>query len=61
LRSSDKTADLGVIPSTEMCDSLGIQIIQLRRIPHNEMNDEGSRRQKKQINRYIRKILEDRL
>ncbi|AEA42129.1 alpha/beta fold hydrolase [Fluviicola taffensis] len=61
LRSTDKTADSGVIPSPEMCDSLGIQIIQLRRITHNEMNDEGTRRQKKKINGYIQKILENRL
>jgi hypothetical protein len=37
------------------------QIIQLKRTTHNQMNDEGSRRQKKQINSYIQKILEDRL
>ncbi len=60
LRSIDKTADSTVIPSKEICSEYGIKIIQLKRITHNEMNDEGSRKQKKQINQYIQKILEDR-
>lgn len=61
LRSSDKEADSLVIPSKELCISCGIRIIQLKKITHNAMNDEGTRRQKKQINDYIQKILEDRL
>lgn len=60
LRSTDKTADSLVIPSKEVCLKEGIKIIQLKKITHNEMNDEGSRKQKKQINSYIQKILEDR-
>lgn len=60
LRSTDKVADSAVIPSKEMCLRYGITIIQLKKITHNEMNDEGSRKQKKQINKYIQKILEDR-
>jgi hypothetical protein len=60
LRSTDKTADSLVIPSKEICSALGITIIPLKNITHNEMNDEGSRKQKKQINSYIQKILEDR-
>jgi hypothetical protein len=60
LRSTDKAADSLVIPSKETCSALGITIIQLKKITHNEMNDEGSRKQKKQINQYIQKILEDR-
>jgi pimeloyl-ACP methyl ester carboxylesterase len=61
LRSIDKTADSTVIPPREICLTCGIRVIQLKEITHNEMNDEGSRRQKKQINGYIKKILEDRL
>lgn len=61
LRSTDKTADEGVLPTVLSCDSLGIQIIQLKNITHNQMNDEGTRKQKKQINKYIQEILEDRL
>lgn len=61
LRSTDKTADEGVLPPVELCDSLGIRVIQLKNITHNQMNDEGTRKQKKQINNYIQKILEDRL
>jgi pimeloyl-ACP methyl ester carboxylesterase len=60
LRSTDKTADSLVIPSKDDCQKYGIQIVQLKKITHNEMNDEGSRKQKKQINSYIQKILEDR-
>ena len=61
LRSTDKSADSLVIPSQDLCLRNGIKIIQLKKITHNEMNDEGSRKQKKQINSYIQKILEDRL
>lgn len=61
LRSIDKTADSTVIPPKEICFTCGIKIIQLKQTTHNQMNDEGSRRQKKQINGYIQKILEDRL
>ena len=60
LRSTDKTADSSVIPPDEVCLRNGINIIQLKKITHNEMNDEGSRKQKKQINQYIQKILENR-
>lgn len=61
LRSTDKTADSLVIPPKEICVTCGIQIIQLQKITHNAMNDEGSRKQKKQINQYIGKILENEL
>lgn len=61
LRSIDKVADSTVIPPEEVCLTCGINIIQLKKTTHNQMNDEGSRKQKKQINNYIRKILEDRL
>lgn len=61
LRSTDKVADSLVIPSKEICLHCGIRIIQLKKITHNEMNDEGSRKQKKQINQYVQKILENRL
>lgn len=60
LRSTDKMADSTVIPSEKVCVDYGIKIIQLKKITHNEMNDEGSRKQKKQINGYIQKILEGR-
>ncbi|TSJ41912.1 alpha/beta hydrolase [Fluviicola chungangensis] len=60
LRSTDKVADTLVIPSKEDCERYGIRIFQLKKITHNEMNDEGSRKQKKQIMGYIQKILEDR-
>jgi len=61
LRSVDKTADSLVIPPKEICVNCGINIILLKNTTHNQMNDEGSRKQKKQINAYIQKILENRL
>lgn len=60
LRSTDKIADSAVFPSESVCLNYGIKIIQLKKITHNEMNDEGSRKQKRQINGYVQKILEDR-
>ncbi len=60
LRSTDKQADSAVLPSESTCLNYGIKIIQLKKITHNEMNDEGSRKQKRQINGYVQKILEDR-
>lgn len=61
LRSADKTADSLVIPEKRICLNCGITIIPLKHTTHNQMNDEGSRRQKKEINRYIQKILESRM
>jgi len=60
LRSTDKIADSAVLPTESVCMNYGIKIIQLKKITHNEMNDEGSRKQKRQINGYVQKILEDR-
>lgn len=57
LRSTDKTADSLVIPPKDICVTCGIGIIQLDKITHDAMNDEGSRKQKKQINKYIGEIL----
>ncbi len=57
LRSVDKTADAGVIPNKNERDSLNIKIIQLRKITHNQMNDEASKKQKNQINTIILRLL----
>jgi hypothetical protein len=57
LRSTDKTADDAVLPDHGICDSLGIKVIQLRKITHNEMNDYASYKQKKQIMTIIRRLL----
>ena len=59
LRSTDKTADNGVIPDTRTCDSLGIEIIQLKRVKHNDMTDYASQTQKKQIIAPIYRFLKD--
>lgn len=53
LRSSDKTADEGVIPPKTVCDSLGLKVVQLKKIKHNDMTDYSLSSQKKQIMRKI--------
>lgn len=57
LRSSDKTADEGVIPDKLRCDSLGIKVVQLKKVKHNDMTDYSLRSQKKQMIKYIQKFL----
>lgn len=57
LRSTDKQADEHVLPNKATCDSLGIKIIQLRKITHNEMNDEASKKQKRQIVTIVLRLL----
>ena len=59
LRSSDKTPDDGVIPDARICDSLGIEIVQLKKVKHNDMTDYASRTQKKQIIAPIYRFLKD--
>lgn len=59
LRSSDKTADDGVIPHSRICDSLGIEIIRLKKVKHNDMTDYASQTQKKQIIAPIYRFLKD--
>jgi predicted esterase len=53
LRSSDQPADEGVLPTVEEQKKFGIKIIKLPNTIHNDMNDSGNKRQKKEINTYI--------
>ena len=53
LRSSDQPADEGVLPTVEEQKKFGIKIIKLSNTIHNDMNDRGNKRQKKEINTYI--------
>ncbi|MDI5894010.1 alpha/beta hydrolase [Flavobacterium algoritolerans] len=53
LRSSDQPADEGVLPTVEEQKKFGIKIIKLPNTIHNDMNDRGNKRQKKEINAYI--------
>lgn len=54
LRSSDQQADPGVLPVSNLTT---IKVIQLKKIGHNEMNDEGSRKQHKMINKLVLRAL----
>lgn len=53
LRSSDQTADEGVLPSADDCRRFGISIVHLNATPHNNMDDSGNSRQKKAIKRAV--------
>lgn len=57
LRSSDKEADPGVIPSKEAQRKFDCSIIQLKNINHNGMNDFGRKHQKKLILSHIDSFL----
>ena len=53
LRSNDKYADTGVLPSEIEQQSFGIKIIKLEQVNHNNMNDFAKKSQKKLILSYI--------
>lgn len=57
LRSSDFTADVGVLPDSTKAAELGMQIIQMKDVKHNDMTDEGTSAQKAEILQYIDKFL----
>lgn len=53
LRSSDQPADEGVLPTVAEQKKFGIKIIKLPNTIHNDMNDRGNKRQKREINAYM--------
>jgi predicted esterase len=53
LRSSDQPADEGVLPTVAEQEKFGIKIIKLPNTIHNDMNDSGNKRQKREINAYV--------
>lgn len=59
LRSSDQPADEGVIPSPELQKHIGITIVKLPNTIHNDMDDQGTEAQRKEINDYILSFLTD--
>ncbi|WP_395076030.1 alpha/beta fold hydrolase [Flavobacterium sp.] len=59
LRSSDQPADEGVLPTLMDQKKFEIKIIKLPNTIHNDMNDRGNTRQKKEINNYIMEFLND--
>ena len=59
LRSSDQSADEGVLPTVTDQEKFGIKIIKLPNTIHNDMNDRGNKRQKREINTYIMDFLRE--
>lgn len=57
LRSIDKVADTGVIPTKAVLDSIGLKVIQLKKVGHNDMTDYAKSEQKKQILKYVYSFL----
>lgn len=59
LRSSDQPADEGVLPAVAEQEKFGIKIIKLANTIHNDMNDRGSKKQKREINMYVMGFLNE--
>lgn len=57
LRSSDQPADAGVIPTEEEQKKFGITIQKLQNILHNDMNDNASNSQKREMLNWLLKFL----
>lgn len=53
LRSNDQPADEGVLPTVAEQEKFGIKIIKLPNTIHNDMNDRGNKKQKREINAYV--------
>jgi pimeloyl-ACP methyl ester carboxylesterase len=59
LRSSDQVADEGVLPSDEEQKMFGIKIVKLTDTKHNDMDDHATAKQRKEIDHYILRFLQD--
>lgn len=59
LRSSDQPADEGVLPTVTDQEKFGIKIIKLPNTIHNDMNDRGNKRQKREINTFAMDFLKE--
>ncbi len=60
LRSSDKHADEGVLPDRIQQKELGITVIPLKNITHDEMNDGAPGKKKKKIAKTVVQLLEEK-
>lgn len=58
LRSSDQLPDLGVIPSRSIAADLGIRIVRLKAVTHNDMDETGSPEVHEQILGELGRLLE---
>jgi len=59
LRSSDQPADEGVLPTEDEQKKFGITIIKLPNTIHNDMDNDGTAEQKKEIVDYFLKFLKE--
>lgn len=59
LRSSDQPADDGVIPTGPDIKKSGITIIKLSDIKHDDMDDHANAEQRKEIQEYVLRFLND--
>lgn len=59
LRSCDQPADDGVLPTKDEQEKFGITIIKLPATLHNDMDDRGTEKQKKEIADYVLKFLKE--
>ncbi len=59
LRSSDQRPDLGVVPSRSIAADLGIRIVRLKAVTHNDMDETGSPEVHKQILRELSLLLKN--
>lgn len=59
LRSSDQPADEGVLPTEEERKKIGARIITLANTKHNDMDDDATDEQRKEIQNYLLSFLND--
>lgn len=60
LRSSDQTADEGVLPTEKETKKYKMKIVKLANTTHNEMDDNANDEQRKEIQEYIATFINDR-
>lgn len=59
LRSSDQSADDGVIPTGPDIKKFGITIVKLSEVKHDDMDDHANAEQRKEIQEYVLRFLND--
>lgn len=60
IRSSDQAADEGVLPTDDEQKKFGITIVKLPNTIHNDMDNSANTTQRKEINDYIARFLQER-
>jgi predicted peptidase len=59
LRSNDQAADEGVLPSQKEARKYKMEIVKLENTPHNSMDDNANDEQRKEIQNYILRFIND--